>query len=319
MEVRFGLPAAGQVATGPGVVATIGTFDGVHVGHRAVLARLAERAAGARAETLVCTFDPHPRAVLLPGRAPLQLTSLDARRMLLAGLGVDRLHVVEFSLGLSRLSAETFLDRLGSRHRLVGLVLGPGFAMGHRRHGTTAVLAAHGLRRGFWVETLAPVESEDRRVSSSLVRERVASGELAAAGQLLARPFSFSGLVVPGDRVATRLGFPTANLRCRPEQLLPALGIYVAWARREGGRWGPAVASVGIRPHFGGGPVVVEVHCLWPPGTLYGEVLEVAWVERLRSEARFSSERALRDQIARDVDAARARLTGAAGPPGLGG
>ncbi len=314
MDVRFGLPGLGPPAPGPAVVATIGNFDGVHLGHRALLAELRRRAEGAGALTLVCLFAPHPRAVLAPASTPGLLTTLDARRRWLQPLGVDRVQVVEFTRRVSQLRAETFLDRLRGRHRLVGLVVGPGFAIGHRRHGTAEVLGAHGDAHGFWVAEVPPTADGGRRISSTLVRERVAAGDMAGAARMLGRPFELTGLVVPGDRVATRLGFPTANLRCRPEQLLPAFGIYAVWARRAGGRWWPAVASIGVRPHFGGGPVVVEVHGLEPPGDLYGARLEVRCLDRLRDEARFVSDTALQAQIAADVEAAAAILARAARP-----
>jgi len=314
VEVRFGLPGPAPPATGPPVVATVGNFDGVHLGHQRVVAALRDRAAAAGAATLVVVFEPHPRAVLTPAAAPQLITTPDARRGLLAGLGVDRLQVVEFDHGVSRLGAEVFLDRLHGRHRLVGLVVGPGFAMGFRRHGTAEVLAAHGARRGYRVETLAAVADGDRRVSSTLVRERIVAGDVRGAARLLDRPFGLTGVVVHGEHIATGLGFPTANLRLRPEQLLPAFGIYAMWARRVGGPWGPAVGNVGVRPHFGTGPVVVEVHCGVPPGDLYGERLQAVFVERLRPEARFSSDAALRRQIAADVDAA-GRLLAASEPP----
>ncbi len=313
MEVRFGLPGPGPTADGDPVVATVGNFDGVHLGHQAVIAELRRRARAAGARSLCVVFEPHPLQVLAPERAPQLITVPDARRLRLAALGVDRLQVIEFSEAVSRLTAGEFCDRLLARHRLRGLLVGPGFAMGHRRHGTPEVLAAHGARRGFWVDELQAVEAGGERVSSTRIRAALAAGRLDEATGLLGRPFGLAGPVVRGERVATRLGFPTANLGVRPEQLLPAFGVYAVWVRWAGAGFRPAVANVGVRPHFGGGPVQVEAHCLDDPGDLYGTWLETVFVQRLRAEERFPDEAALRGQIGRDARAARALL--AAAPP----
>jgi riboflavin kinase/FMN adenylyltransferase len=265
----------------------IGTFDGVHRGHRAVIE--AAKATGLR--STVVTFDPHPRLVL--GYEVELITSLERRVELIRELGPDELLVVEFTLELSRREPEAFVaDVLGAIGTRV-VVTGEDFRFGAGRRGDVELLRQLGLE-------VRPVPLLER-VSSSLVRELVHEGDLRAAAALLGRPFELEGLVVAGDQRGGTLGFPTANLALDPYALVPAYGIYAG--ETLGHR---AAASVGVNPHYGGSERRVEAFLLDFEGDLYGRRVRLELWERLREERAFASEDELVGQIARDVEAARA-------------
>jgi len=313
MEVSIGLPLPGGDPGGPPVAVTIGNFDVVHRGHQAVLEVARAAAAPLGGQTVVVTFEPHPRAVVGGGPAPALLSPLDAKRDLLGAAGVGGLRVVEFTPATMRLEPEAFLARLRAAHRLAVLVVGPGFAFGYRRRGTVTMLEADGLAHGYRVIVVEPALEAGERISSSRVREAVAAGELDAATQLLGRPLRLMGWVVPGQALGRRLGFPTANLRLLPGQALPPRGVYAMRLRDGNGRWHAAAGNIGVRPHFGGGAPQVEAHCLDDPGNLYGQRVALDCVARLRDEAVFPSDAELIAQMGRDVALTRARLAPAAG------
>ncbi len=265
----------------------IGTFDGVHRGHRAVI----EAAAATGLRSTVVTFDPHPRLVL--GYEVELITSLERRIELIREIGPDELLVVEFTLDLSRKEPETFVaDVLGAIGTRV-VVTGEDFRFGAGRRGDVGLLRRLGLE----VRPVPLLEG----VSSSLVRELVHEGDLRGAAGLLGRPFELEGLVVAGDQRGGTLGFPTANLALDAHALVPAYGIY---AGETLGR--RAAASVGVNPHYGGSERRVEAFLLDFEGDLYGRRLRLELWERLREERAFASEDDLVAQIARDVEAARA-------------
>jgi riboflavin kinase/FMN adenylyltransferase len=269
----------------------IGTFDGIHTGHRRVIGA-ALAVGGGRTPTVV-TFHPHPRTVL--GNQVELLSTLERRLELLAGLGVEETLVVEFTTELARLAPEAFAE---SVLRAIGtevLVAGATFRFGHRRAGDLDLLA----RLGFDVRPVPIVEA----VSSSEVRGLVRAGEVARAARLLGRPPEIEGVVVLGDQRGGTLGYPTANLAVPPELLVPAYGIYAGCARDH-----RAAVSIGVNPHYGGGERRIEPHLLDFEGDLYGERLVVELWQRLREERSFESEQALVKQIADDVDAARAAV-----------
>lgn len=312
------LPAAAR-----GAAVAIGNFDGVHLGHRAVVEAARGLAATVGGRLGVVTFEPHPREVLSPASAPLRLTPFRAKAELLAGLGVELLVVLPFDRTLARLSPEAFVgevlvDRLGAR----AVATGADFRFGHGRAGDAAALArlagAHGLR----VATVPPVELDGERCASTAVRDHLAAGRVERAARLLGRPHAVAGLVRPGDRRGRTLGFPTANLEPLPGRVqLPAPGVYAVRARIGGDpafTWRPAVANLGRRPTFDGRGLLLEVHLLDGEHALYGRRLEVRFLERLREERRFAGPDELARQIARDCAAARAALhdegPAAAGP-----
>ena len=314
MEVSIGLPLPGREPGGPPVVATIGNFDGVHRGHQAILAAARAAAGPLGGQTAVVTFEPHPRAVVGGGPAPALLSPLDVKRDLLAAAGVDGLRVVEFTPATMRLEPEAFLARLRAAVRLAALVIGPGFAFGYRRRGTVAMLQVDGRAHGYRVVVVDPTQEGEERISSSRVREAVAAADLETAALLLGRPLRLTGWVVPGQALGRRLGFPTANLRLLPGQAVPPAGVYAMRLRDGGGVWHAAAGNIGVRPHFGGGLLQVEAHCLDDPGDLYGQRVVLECVARLRPEAVFPSDAALVAQMRQDVAGARARLAQEASP-----
>lgn len=262
----------------------IGTFDGVHLGHRRVI----EEALSAGGRPTVVTFDPHPRRVL--GYAVEQLATLERRLELLAELGVEETLVIEFTLETQRVEAEEFAERY---LRAIGaelVVAGEDFRFGHSRRGDLALLAELGLE-------VLPVPLLEG-VSSSEVRHLLHEGDVVGAARLLGRPTEVEGIVVEGDARGGTLGFPTANVAADPVLLVPFHGIYAGFA--AGHR---AAISIGMNPHYGGDELRIEAFLLGFGGDLYGKRLVVELWERLRDERVFESEQALVDQIARDVDA----------------
>jgi riboflavin kinase/FMN adenylyltransferase len=266
----------------------IGTFDGVHRGHRRVL-EAARNAPGLRSS--VVTFDPHPRAVL--GNQVELLTTLERRLELLAELGLDETVVVEFTTELAATPPDVFAHELLRPLGAKRIVAGADFRFGRQRTGDLALLESLGLE----VERVPLLEG----VSSSAIRDALRSGEVAAAAELLGRPPEVEGVVVSGDARGGTLGFPTANLRPEPDLLVPAFGIYAGAA--AGHR---AAVSIGTNPHYGGHERRIEVFLLEFEGDLYGQRLVVELWQRLRDEQAFGSEEELIAQIGRDVEATRA-------------
>lgn len=289
----------------PSVVA-IGNFDGVHVGHQALLHELF--AAGRRhgGVPTVYTFDPAPTAVVAPHRHQPRLQTLAARVARLRASGVASVVVEPFTAAFASLPADDFVRsvlvaRLGAR----ALVVGHDFRFGNMRAGDAAFIRR--LAPDVELVEVPAVESGGSPVSSSRIRKLLAGGEVEAAAALLGRPWSLSGVVVRGQARGRTLGFPTANVAQR-EELQPASGVYAVRVRLPEGQELPGVANLGTRPTVGGVDRSAEVHLFDFSGDLYGQELEVSLVARLREERRFASLDALTAQIARDAAAARARL-----------
>jgi riboflavin kinase/FMN adenylyltransferase len=313
MQIHRGYWSLPQAAL-HGVVA-IGNFDGVHRGHRALIEAAAVRARELRAPLGVITFEPHPREVLTPDRAPPRLTPFRVKARLLAELGVAHLFALAFNQHLMTKPPEKFVHDvlaggLGVRHVVVGF----DFRFGHKRAGDAAGLAALGAEYGFGVSRIEPVAWRGAVCSSSRVREAVAAGDVNLARDLLGHPFLVEGHVVAGERRGRELGYPTANLRPTRRGLWPANGIYAVratWDRRAP-VWHDAVASLGVRPTFGGGDRLLAVHLFEREVDLYGCRLCCAFVERLRAEAAFATVEDLQAQMHRDSAAARAALAAVA-------
>lgn len=298
-------------------VATIGVFDGVHVGHQELIR--ATRAAASGAEVRVVTFDPPPAAVLAPGRFGPQLTPVGEKVPLLEAHGADRVMVLRFDREMAALDPEAFLARhLDDAGRLRHLVIGHDFALGRDRAGDEKRLAAIGAARGFGVTRLPAVRREGQVVSSTRVRQALAAGDLAGVTDLLGRPYRLLGPVVAGHGRGSGIGIPTANVALPSDKLPPPLGVYAVRARPPGGVFLPAVMNFGRRPTFGGGEAVVEVHLLDFRGDLRGQLLEVDLVHWIREERRFPGPEALVAQIRADMAAAREQLRQAGGPPPCG-
>jgi riboflavin kinase/FMN adenylyltransferase len=277
--------AADRLEAVPRVVA-LGTFDGVHLGHRRVI----EAALAAGPEPTVLTFDPHPRTAL--GNRVELLSSLERRLELLDRLGVETTMIVEFTLDVARLEPEEFAQHVLRPMGTEVVVAGEDFRFGRGRSGDLELLK----RLGFETVPVAILEG----VSSSRIRELVAEGDVEDAAKLLGRPVEVEGVVVAGDARGGTLGFPTANLGIRPELLVPRNGIYAGAAGEH-----RAAVSIGTNPHYGGRERRVEAHLLDFEGDLYGRRLVVELWRRLRDEAAFDSEEDLIGQIALDVEATR--------------
>ena len=286
-------------------VVAVGVFDGVHLGHHRLLHQLLEMASDLRGMPTVVTFANHPDQVLR-GNAPPPLCSVAHRLRLLRRAGVLRLVLLQFEERLQNMTARAFTEQVLVRLRARGLLLGYDSAMGKDREGTPARFAELGQDFGFEVETGAPVELDGEPISSTRIREAIASGDLATARRCLGRFPGALGEVVHGDARGRTLGFPTANIAVQPGAL-PPTGVYAVEAVIDGETFA-AVANLGCRPTFAGSSPSLEVHLLDFESDLYGRELEVTFRQMLREERKFSGPDELREQIGRDVAAARACL-----------
>ena len=294
-------------------VVTVGNFDGLHVGHREILRIVTERARARGGEAAVYTFEPHPRKVLRADVPPKLLTTLEQKLELIASEGVDVTVVEPFDREFARQSAVEFVrDVLYARLRPEEVYVGYDFRFGHDREGSMRTLTEMGPHLGFAVTIVPEVTVGGRDVNSTRIRELLAEGLVEDAGNLLGRPYAVRGRVVEGDRRGRTLGFPTVNLA--PEnEVLPAVGVYAGRLRRLDAGAGeaalPAVVNVGRRPTVRpDDPVLAEAHVIDWSGDLYGQRVELAFLHHLREERRFPDLEALRLQIGRDRDLARARL-----------
>ena len=295
------------------VVLTIGSFDGVHRGHTAILDAAGGAARQSGAETALLTFDPHPRCVLDPPRCPRSLTTLAEKRSLLAARSLDRMVVLAFNREVSGWGAEQFCDLLLEAFDIRVLLVGHDFALGHKRQGDVAFLREYGRRHGFEVEQVGAVRVGEEAVSSSLIRSLLGEGDVSRAAELLGRPFFMDATVEHGEEVGRHLGFPTANLSIAADKCLPAPGVYAMWVRVDGA-WRPAATNVGYRPTFGGDRLTVEAYLLDFSGDLYDREVRAVFVERLREERAYPSVDELVTQIGRDVADVRSLLEAAAQP-----
>ena len=290
----------------------IGNFDGVHLGHQAVIAAAKQAAQAAGAPFAVLTFEPHPRSIFQPGAPPFRLTPFRAKSRVLESLGVDLLFTLHFDLEFAQKSAEEFIAEalvagLGVGH----VVVGYDFVFGNRRRGTPELLQTEGQRQGFGISVVAPVAGPGGIVySSTQIREHLGAGRPREAAALLGRPWEIEGRVETGDKLGRTIGFPTANIALA-DYLRPAAGVYAVRAAVEAGaatRWFDGAANLGWRPTVGGTDLRLEAHLFDFAGDLYGQHLRVAFIERLRAEQRFAGLDALKAQIAADCEKARALL-----------
>ncbi len=291
-------------------VVTLGTFDGVHLGHRRLVGRAVEEARARGLPAVAYTFDPHPAKLLAPHAAPPLLATTAERVERLLELGVDLVVLEPFDRAFADLEADTWVarDLVGALHP-VHVVVGFNFSYGRGRGGDPAHLVASGARHGFGVEVIDAIEAAGGVVSSTRIRGLLRSGAVQEAAQLLGLAYALSGVVIGGDRRGRTIGFPTANLEVEQE-LLPAHGVYATRASIDGGPPRPAVTNVGVRPTFDGSAPRVETHLLDFEGDLYGRRLRVELVAHLRPERRFEGLDALVRQIALDAAEAR-RVLGA--------
>ncbi|HZR02143.1 MAG TPA: bifunctional riboflavin kinase/FAD synthetase [Burkholderiales bacterium] len=290
------------------VALTIGNFDGVHVGHEAMIARVIERARQAQLASCVMTFEPHPREFFAPNDAPTRLTSLREKLERFAVLGVDHVLVCRFDRAFAQITAGDFIERilvgaLDARYVLVG----DDFRFGARRAGDFQMLRSASSQFGFELERMDSVEIDGVRVSSTLIRQQLAEGDLRGAAQLLGRPYSISGRVVRGDGIGRRLGFPTANVAMHHNRA-PLMGIFAAELVGIDSAPLPGAASLGVRPTVKGqgAAPVLEIHLFDFDRDIYGRRVQVRFLHKLRDEEKYSDLRALAAAIADDVADARA-------------
>ena len=305
MKIVGRLPDARNEKNARGCVVAIGTFDGVHIGHQALISRAISLARAAGVACVVFTFQNHPLSVLAPQHVPPSLSAPEERRRLFASLGVDLVIEESFTKELASLPAEEFLARLVEALAPRAVAVGENFSFGSGGRGTPEFLAMQGKQLGFRVENVPLLSRAGKTVSSTRIRALLLAGDVRLAGELLGRPFSMTGVVMHGDERGRTLGFPTANLLPSKEDACPVNGAYAVRVEREKGTQHIGVANVGSNPTFDGHERRVEAHLLDFSGNLYGETITVRFVERLRAEKKFPSPESLVEQIREDEKKAR--------------
>jgi riboflavin kinase/FMN adenylyltransferase len=285
-----------------GGAVAIGNFDGVHIGHARLVEQLKRRAAQIGGPAIIFTFDPHPVLLLRPEQCPPPLTWTERKAALLESLGVDAVIAYPTDERLLALAAKEFFDEI-IRGRLAAraVIEGPNFRFGRGRAGDIALLSSLCREVGLSLDVVPPIEFEGDLVSSSRIRHLIAAGEIGAANRMLTSPYRVRGMVTHGARRGSQLGFPTANLE-GIDTLLPGLGVYAGSGFLKSGResW-PAAINIGPNPTFGEHAVKIEAHLIGLDATLYGQILELDLLQRLRDIRPFESRQALMDQLARDV------------------
>ncbi len=294
--------AVHYASSGRGSVLAIGNFDGIHLGHQAILRAVVQRAGETKDVATALTFDPSPRKVLRPESAPLRLSTNAQRMDWFGAVGLEAAVVLPFTLDLARLSPEDFVEQILVRGlRVRAVLVGENFRFGHQQGGNVALLRELGARHGFAVEIISPVAFDAEIVSSTVIRREIAAGNVTHAARLLGRPFALSGEIVTGTGTGRRFTFPTLNLK--PEQeLLPGRGVYVTRTLLEGEtKSRRSVTNVGMRPTFNGASLSVETNLLDFSGEITAKRMEVRFWKRLREEKKFAGPEELRAQIARDI------------------
>lgn len=289
-------------------VATIGMFDGVHKGHRFVLEHICEQAKARQLASMVITFDRHPREVVQTDWKPLLLTTFEERMKLLGETGVDYCIVLPFTKELAALSARDFMLLMQEQLSVKVLMTGYDNRFGHHRHETFEDYVRYGEEIGMEVKGLSPCPSHKRKgsmVSSSLIRQLLAEGNVSEAMECLSYPYRLTGKVVKGDHIGTTLGFPTANLQVNDSRkLIPAPGVYAVTCKKSttNSQRLLGMMNIGTRPTFGTHTQTLEVHLLDYEGDLYGKEITVNFIKRLREERRFDNEEELKTQLKEDAD-----------------
>lgn len=298
---------------GHGSIVTVGTFDGVHLGHHKVLDEIARRAKRTGRRSVLVTFQPHPLEIVNPKAAPPLLTTADERREILAQSELDMVIFVEFTTELARLEPEQFIQILVDRLDMRELVIGQDHGFGRRRSGDVDLLRRLGTEFGFAVDVVEGVTLRDRQISSTWVRRTVAGGDLETAKELLGRLYSLSSVVIRGAGRGRGIGYPTLNVAVENERkLLPPDGVYAVHVEWRTGSSG-GMMHQGARPTFDETERTIEAHVFELDDDLYGERVKLSWVSRLRDVQRFDSPEALKRQLDKDFAAAQVALTGVDG------
>jgi riboflavin kinase / FMN adenylyltransferase len=282
-------------------VLTLGVFDGLHLGHQRIMERVVGRARAIEVAATAITFDPHPREVLYPAAAPPLLQTLDQRLANLELLGIDQAIVIRFDPDFAAQSAERFItDVIHGRLHAEEVYLGKGFAFGHGRAGNIELLRKMSGALGFLADEVDEIQIRGQRVSSSAIRRLLSDGRINLARRMLGRPYGVEGVVVRGERRGHTIGFPTANLRPH-NRVIPKFGVYATAALIDG-KWRRSVTNIGVRPTFeAGAEPSIESYIFDYDGDLYGDVLRVRFLHRIRDEKKFSGIGELRAQIEHDA------------------
>jgi len=287
------------------VALTIGNFDGVHLGHQALLNELRAAAQARGLQTAVVIFEPHPREFFTPQQAPARLTSLREKLELFAWLGIDRVHVCRFNKGFAQISAENFINALHEKLSARFVLIGDDFRFGSGRGGNFALMEKIGAQLGFAVQSVRTVAHDGVRISSTAIRAALVAGQLRTAQRYLGRHYSISGRVVHGDGMGRKLGFPTANIQLK-HNLPPLSGIFVVQAHAEGMGVLQGVSSLGVRPTLRrDAKPVLEVHLFEFAQQIYNKHLRVEFLQKLRDEEKYPDVETLTRHIALDVENAR--------------
>jgi riboflavin kinase/FMN adenylyltransferase len=302
-----------------GVVATIGAFDGVHRGHQEIMRQVVDRARALGCQSMAVTFDPHPDIVLYPDRQVTELSDRQQKQELIEALGIEHVLVFEFTREFSMLRPDEFIGLVQAKHPLRELWVGSDFGLGRGRSGTISTLVEIGSAEDFALHVMPPVKFERGTISSTYIRTLLANGDVDRAADLLGHRYALAGTVVQGSGRGRTIQVPTANLEVPASRTVPADGVYAALTSLDGKLW-PTVVNIGGRPTFGEAQRVVEAHLLDFEAELYERRLSVEFVSRLRDTRRFESVDELRQQIARDIESARAlpELQAASLSPGRG-
>lgn len=308
MEVIYGIE--GLNARGSDPVVTMGTFDGVHLGHQAIIKEVEKKSAQSNRRSMLITFEPHPQLVVAPETAPLLLTTLEEKLDILSRTDLSLVLIIPFTKEFSQMNYRDFIENiLVKRVRARELVVGYDHAFGKNREGRLPALKGLGKRYGFEVHVVSPVEVDRVQISSTTIRNLVTRGDMNSAFKLLGRFYSLRGWVVGGDERGHILNYPTANLKLNSERkLCPADGVYAVWVKLKG-RFLPGVMNIGRRPTFDSGRRTIEVHLLDFHENIYGAPMEVNVVDRIREERKFNSQVELVNQIEEDKREATRILT----------
>jgi riboflavin kinase/FMN adenylyltransferase len=297
---------------------TIGSFDGVHLGHQKIINNLVEGAKRISVPSIVVTFFPHPATHIQNITDPYYLTSPEEKDQILSRLGINSILTVDFSHSISRLSPQDFISTLHHQLKFSCLLVGYNFRLGVGREGDLKKLKYLGNKMGFCVRTIAPLQQHSKLISSSIIRAALKKGDLSTANTILGYPYSIEGTVVHGDGRGKHIGIPTANLSVWKKKLLPAEGVYTAFALIDKKRV-PAVVSIGFRPTFykTSGQQTVETHILNFSDQIYGMQLKLQFISRLRQEKKFKSVNELIEQIRKDISDTKEVLTNDTTPTGI--
>ena len=314
MEILNSLEQLNTTPNRPGVVLTIGAFDGVHVAHRALISEAVVSAKEQGLLSVVLSFDPHPDTVIHPDRPMVYLTDYADKAVLIAEIGADTLIIQPFTPEFARITASDFIAHLLELADIKEIHVGEDFVFGYKAQGNVKWLREIGLQHGFQVRSLAPLEIDEQIVSSNLIRRLLSDGQVQQAARLLGRAYSLKGPVIHGNERGRLLGFPTANLAVTANFAVPGNGVYATMTTfldQPANEARASVTNVGTRPTFDNGERSVETFVLDWAGDLYDQTIRVEFIQKLRDEQKFAGLDAIKTQLGHDVEAGRAALTAA--------